>query len=62
MDEINGLTVDWVSSHVYWTDVHRKTVEVADYDGRARRILVSKDLNSPRSIVASPLFGYVDGN
>lgn len=57
VDEINGLTADWVSAHVYWTDVHRKTVEVADYDGKSRRVLVSDDLKTPRSIVAAPLFG-----
>ena len=56
--EINGLTVDWVSRHVYWTDVERKTVEVADYAGVNRRVLVSTGLEAPRGIVASPLFGY----
>lgn len=58
--EINGLTVDWVSRHVYWTDVERKTVEVADYAGVNRRVLVSTGLEAPRGIVASPLFGYTN--
>ncbi|XP_052818952.1 low-density lipoprotein receptor-related protein 4-like isoform X2 [Mya arenaria] len=57
--EINGLTVDWVSQHVYWTDAERRTVEVSDYEGRSRRVLVSTDLQAPRGIVASPLFGFL---
>lgn len=57
--EVTSLTVDWVSSHVYWTDVERRTVEVAGYDGDFRRVIVSTDLDSPRGIVAAPLFGWV---
>lgn len=59
VSEINGLTVDWISRHIYWTDVERKTVEVANYDGSGRRILVSRELKSPNSIVAAPLFGLL---
>ncbi|XP_060601666.1 uncharacterized protein LOC132754927 [Ruditapes philippinarum] len=57
--EVNGLTVDWVSRHIYWTDLERKTVEVANYDGSSRRVIVSSDLKSPRAIVASPIYGYI---
>ncbi|XP_053401221.1 uncharacterized protein LOC123549544 [Mercenaria mercenaria] len=57
--EVNGLTVDWVSRHIYWTDLERKTIEVSNYDGSARRIIVSSDLKTPRAIVASPIYGYI---
>ncbi|KAH3772675.1 hypothetical protein DPMN_174017, partial [Dreissena polymorpha] len=57
--EVTSLTVDWVSRHVYWTDVERRTVEVAGYDGNFRRVIVNTELDTPRGIVAAPLFGFL---
>lgn len=57
MLEVNGLTLDYASGHVYWTDAQRRRIEVADYDGNNRRILISGGLENPRSIVADPLHG-----
>ncbi|XP_013382434.1 low-density lipoprotein receptor-related protein 4-like [Lingula anatina] len=57
--EVNGVTVDWTTNHIYWTDAGRKTIEVADYDGRNRRILISSGLSRPRGIVADPVSGYL---
>lgn len=52
--EINGLTVDWSSQHLYWTDAQLRRIEVADYNGQMRKVLFQKGLISPRSILANP--------
>ena len=57
ISECNGLSVDWVSNHVYWTDASRQTVELSNYDGSGRRILIGHGLHVPRSIIVDPVFG-----
>ena len=48
--EVNGLSVDWLSRHLYWTDSRKHTIEMADYDGNNRRVLLDTLLYIPRSI------------
>ncbi|KAI0213066.1 hypothetical protein LSAT2_001943 [Lamellibrachia satsuma] len=62
MFEVNGLTVDWVSSHIYWTDGRKKTVEVSSYDGSNRHILSIGGLQTPRGIVVDPIESYLYWN
>ena len=57
--EPSDIAVDWVSNHIYWVDTKAKTIEVADYDGLSRKILVSTNLRGPRNIAADPISGYV---
>ena len=57
--EVNGLTVDWVSRHIYWTDAQTGLIEMSDYDGLYRRIIVSWGLMLPRGIYADPINGYM---
>lgn len=47
-----GLAVDWLSRQVYWTDIDSKTVEVSDYEGSVRTLLLTRDdgLSGPRAI------------
>lgn len=52
-----GLAVDWVHRHIYWTDSGSKTISVATVDGRRRRTLFSRDLSEPRAIAVDPLRG-----
>ena len=48
---MNGLTVDWVSRHIYWTDGQKHSIEMADYDGNNRKVLGIYGLVSPRGIL-----------
>lgn len=57
VQEVSDLSVDWVSNHIYWTDTKAKTIEIANYDGSARRVLVSRNLRGPRNIVVDPVSG-----
>lgn len=57
--EVNGISVDWVSKHIYWTDELRHSTEMADYDGGNRVQLNTGYLGKPRSLLADPVNGQV---
>ncbi|KAK3580303.1 hypothetical protein CHS0354_003537 [Potamilus streckersoni] len=57
--KVQSISADWVSNHIYWTDSQRKTVEIANYDGSGRRILVSTDLQQPQAVIVDPVFGFI---
>ena len=50
------MSVDWISNHIYWTDAGKKTIELANYDGKGRRILIGYGLEKPRGIIVDPVF------
>ncbi|XP_059895450.1 LOW QUALITY PROTEIN: low-density lipoprotein receptor-related protein 2a [Gadus macrocephalus] len=52
-----GLAVDWITGHIYWTDAGTNRIEVAELDGRYRKWLVYTDLDQPAAIVVNPSLG-----
>ncbi|XP_033739184.1 low-density lipoprotein receptor-related protein 6-like [Pecten maximus] len=54
-----GIAVDWLYNHVYWTDVSPPKIEVMSYDGKLRRSLVTESLDKPRAIVVDPSQGWM---
>ena len=55
---VPGLTVDWSSSNLYWTDTSVRSIEVAKADGRYRKTLLKFDADTrPTGIVADPVNG-----
>lgn len=53
----DGLAVDWVAENLYWTDAGRKCIEVARLTGDSRKMLITEDLEEPRSIAVFPSKG-----
>lgn len=53
----DGLAVDWLYSHIYWTDTGKNTIEVANYEGNMKKTLIKDSLDEPRAIALNPLDG-----
>lgn len=57
-----GIAVDWITKKLYWTDIRdSKTeanrIEVSNYVGTHRKILVWENLEKPRAIALDPRVG-----
>ena len=55
----DGLAVDWVYSHLYWTDTGTDCISVTDLSGLSRAVLVKDQLEEPRAIALHPAKGYL---
>ena len=53
----DGLAVDWVYSHIYWTDSRTNTISMCDYQGRLVTTLLRDQMEEPRSIALHPKLG-----
>ena len=51
---VDGLAVDWVYSHLYWTDTVEDTISVTDMTGLSKAVLVRDRLEEPRAIALHP--------
>ena len=51
----DGLSVDWVSGKLYWTDVTLQHIEVYDTTTENRRVVIrTGNTTKPRAIVVDP--------
>ena len=46
-----------MSNHIYWADTKARSIEIANYDGSSRKVLISRDLRGPRNIAVDPVSG-----
>ena len=50
----DGIAVDWLYKHIYWTDTGSNKIKVASYDGQSVKTLISTGLDEPRAIALDP--------
>ncbi|XP_078324342.1 low-density lipoprotein receptor-related protein 1-like isoform X2 [Crassostrea virginica] len=57
--EPQGLAVDWIGKHIYWTDAQTHKIQMATYDGKKTRTVVNTGLDQPHSIAVHPELGKI---
>ncbi|XP_052581109.1 low-density lipoprotein receptor-related protein 2 isoform X1 [Peromyscus californicus insignis] len=55
----DGLAVDWIGRHIYWSDAKSQRIEVATLDGRYRKWLITTQLDQPAAIAVNPKLGLM---
>ncbi|KAG5681484.1 hypothetical protein PVAND_010916 [Polypedilum vanderplanki] len=55
----DGLAVDWIYNHIYFTDTKRYTIEIMNFDGNMGKVLIKDNLEIPRAIAVNPLDGWM---
>jgi low density lipoprotein receptor-related protein 5/6 len=55
----DGVRCDWLSKKLYWLDSETNRIEVAQFDGRNRKVLYWQDFDQPRGIALVPHKGLM---
>lgn len=58
---IRGLSIDWISNYLYFTNVHphENYLEVCKLDGSYRKVLVKTTVDAAREIAVNPIKRYI---
>ncbi|XP_055850802.1 very low-density lipoprotein receptor-like isoform X2 [Episyrphus balteatus] len=55
----DGLAVDWIYNHIYFTDTYKCTIELTNFDGNMGMVLIKDQLEIPRAIALDPIDGWM---
>lgn len=55
----DGLAIDWIYYHIYWTDARGKNIKLADFDGNMKKTLITDNIQEPRALAVNPLEGWM---
>ena len=51
---LEGVAVDWIGRNLFWADSSNNRIETMQVDKRSRRLIVYKDVDSPRCLALDP--------
>ena len=54
LERPEGLACDWINDNIYWTDSYTKRIEVVSISTNYRNVIISEDIDMPRSIAVAP--------
>ncbi|XP_071133754.1 low-density lipoprotein receptor-related protein 6-like [Mytilus edulis] len=55
----DGIAVDWIYNHLYWTDDVYHHIQVSNLDGSMRRTLIDYGIERPRALALDPNRGIM---
>ncbi|CAG2184720.1 Low-density lipoprotein receptor-related protein 4,Sortilin-related receptor,Low-density lipoprotein receptor-related protein 6 [Mytilus edulis] len=55
----DGIAVDWIYNHLYWTDDVYRHIQVSNLDGSMRRTLIDYGIERPRALALDPNRGIM---
>lgn len=55
----DGLAVDWIYSHLYYSDTKHSAIAVTNFDGSMTKELIKDDLEIPRALALDPVHGFM---
>ncbi len=53
-----NLAVDWISNKLYIVETGSRRIDVSDFQGTYRTVVVADDLTLPIDVALDPLVGY----
>lgn len=59
IDTPDGIAIDWIHDHLYWTDTGLNNIQVSNLEGDKKATIIDNDLDEPRGIALDPIHGYV---
>ncbi|XP_052065219.1 low-density lipoprotein receptor-like [Mytilus californianus] len=58
IDTPEGIAIDWIHDHLYWTDTGLNIIQVSNLEGGKKATIIDNDLDEPRGIALDPIHGY----
>lgn len=55
----DGLAIDWIYNHIYYSDTKHCTIDVTNFDGTMTKQLITDDLEIPRALALDPNRGFM---
>lgn len=55
----DGLAVDWIYNHIYYSDTKKCTIELVTFEGIMGKVLLKDELSIPRAIALDPINGWM---
>lgn len=55
----DGLAIDWIYNHIYYSDTKRCAIDVTNFDGTMTKELIKDDIEIPRALALDPVHGFM---